>query len=64
MLLLNYFSAKVSALDAAVGKIVMSLRESGLYENSIIVFTADVIKTLQNSIDFHNQITCYFISKT
>merc|ERR1711899_128557 len=35
------FSAKVSALDAAVGNIVMSLRESGLYENSIIVFTAD-----------------------
>ena len=46
MSLLNYFSAKVSALDAAVGKIVMSLRESGLYENSIIVFTADVFYIL------------------
>ena len=38
-----YFStAKVSALDASIAKIVTSLRENGLYENSLIVFTADV----------------------
>ena len=42
--LLKLFSqlAKVSAMDNAVGKIIESLRENGLYENSIIVFTSDV----------------------
>jgi len=35
------FSAKVSALDDSIGKIIKSLRENGLYENSLIVFTAD-----------------------
>ena len=29
-------------MDNAVGKIIESLRENGLYENSIIVFTSDV----------------------
>ncbi len=32
----------VSALDDAVGKIVNALKQTGLYDNTLIVFTADV----------------------
>ena len=37
-----FFSAMVSALDSAVGDIVASLKTFNMYDNSIIVFTADV----------------------
>ena len=32
----------VSALDEAIGNITDQLRESGLYDDTLIVFTADV----------------------
>ena len=32
----------VSALDWAIGKAVRTLKESGMYDNTIIVFTSDV----------------------
>jgi hypothetical protein len=35
-------AAKVSALDEVVGRVVAGLIKSGLYENTIIVFTSDV----------------------
>ena len=45
----NYYSAvlilwqnaQVTAIDAGVGKIVQALKEQGLYENSILVFSTD-----------------------
>lgn len=32
----------VTALDEAVGRVVAALKETGHYDNSIIVFTTDV----------------------
>ncbi len=32
----------VTAMDAAVGSVVQRLRDSGLYENTVIVFVSDV----------------------
>lgn len=32
----------MSALDEAVGNITDQLRESGMYDNTLIVFTSDV----------------------
>ena len=36
------FSAMVSALDIAIGRIVHKLKEEGMYDNSIILFSSDV----------------------
>ena len=36
------FSAMVSGLDIAIGQIVKKLKQEGLYENSIILFSSDV----------------------
>ena len=36
------FSAMVTGLDIAIGRIVKALREEGLYDNSIILFSSDV----------------------
>ena len=36
------FSAMVTGLDRAIGRIVKALREEGLYDNSIILFSSDV----------------------
>ncbi len=33
----------VSALDEAVGNVTRTLKETGLYNNTIIFFTADVL---------------------
>ncbi len=35
------YAAMVEALDQSVGKIIKSLKEEGLYENTLIVFTSD-----------------------
>ncbi|XP_072172237.1 arylsulfatase I-like [Diadema setosum] len=35
------YAAMVSALDDSVGNVTQALRESGLYENSVIIFTTD-----------------------
>lgn len=40
--MLKLFPAMVTAVDRGVGKIVEALKESGDYENTIIVFTTDV----------------------
>ena len=37
----KYRAAAVTAIDAGVGKIVEALKEQGLYENSILVFSTD-----------------------
>ena len=37
----QYRAAAVTAIDAGVGKIVQALKERGLYENSILVFSTD-----------------------
>ena len=37
----KYRAAAVTAIDAGVGKIVQALKEQGLYENSILVFSTD-----------------------
>jgi arylsulfatase A-like enzyme len=34
----------VTAMDEAVGRVVTSLKETGHYDNSVIVFTTDVSK--------------------
>ena len=36
------FSAMVTGLDIAIGRIINALREEGLYDNSIILFSSDV----------------------
>ena len=36
------FSAMVTGLDNAIGRIFKALREEGLYDNSIILFSSDV----------------------
>lgn len=36
------FSAMVSGLDIAIGQVVEKLKEEGLYEDSIILFSSDV----------------------
>ena len=36
----------ISAMDAAVGELIETLKESGRYENTLIVFTSDVRKSL------------------
>ena len=36
------FSAMVTGLDIAIGRVVEALREKGLYDNSIILFSSDV----------------------
>lgn len=41
----------VAALDAGVGRVVAALREAGLYQNSVIVFSTDnggVVRNLSN----------------
>ena len=35
------FSAMVAAMDVMVGRLIKALRESSLYENSLIVFVSD-----------------------
>ena len=35
------FSAMVAAMDVMVGRLIKALRESDLYENSLIVFVSD-----------------------
>jgi len=35
------FSAMVAAMDVMVGRVIGALRESGLYENSLVVFVSD-----------------------
>ena len=35
------FSAMVAAMDVMVGRVIEALRESHLYENSLIVFVSD-----------------------
>ena len=37
----TYRAAAVTAIDDGVGKIVEALKEKGLYENSILVFSTD-----------------------
>ena len=37
----KYRAAAVTAIDDGVGKIVEALKEKGLYENSILVFSTD-----------------------
>ncbi len=34
----------ITAMDSAIGDLVETLKESGEYENTLIVFTADVSK--------------------
>ena len=36
------FSAMVTGMDIAIGNVVEKLREEGLYDNSIILFSSDV----------------------
>ena len=36
------FSAMVSGVDIAIGHIVDHLKQEGLYDNSIILFSSDV----------------------
>ncbi len=36
------FSGMVTAMDSAVGSVVQQLRDSGVYENTVIVFVSDV----------------------
>ena len=36
------FSAMVSGVDIAIGRIVDQLKQEGLYEDSIILFSSDV----------------------
>lgn len=38
---LPVYAAMVEALDQAVGKIVRTLKEEGLYDNTLIIFTSD-----------------------
>ena len=35
------FSAMVAAMDVMVGRVIQALRESNLYENSLVVFVSD-----------------------
>ena len=44
----------VSALDEAIGNITDQLRETGLYDDTLIVFTADVsfVETKNNTCIF------------
>ena len=42
MLKRKYFAGMVTAMDDAIGTIVQNLKDNGLYDESIIVFSADV----------------------
>ena len=47
------FSAMVAAMDVMVGRLIKALRESNLYENSLIVFVSDNgAATMQALLDF------------
>ena len=49
------FSAMVAAMDVMVGRMIEALRESGLYENSLVVFVSDNgAATMQAVLDFHS----------
>ena len=37
-----YFSGMVSILDEAIGNITDSLKQNGLYDDTVIIFSADV----------------------
>ncbi len=39
----------VTAMDQAIGDLVTHLKNNGLYDNTLIVFTTDVIKTFNTS---------------
>ena len=36
------YSAMVTGMDDAIGRVVRTLKEKGLYDNSIILFSSDV----------------------
>lgn len=40
-LIRSYYSASVSYLDSQIGRIVTDLKERGLYDNTVIILTAD-----------------------
>ena len=40
----DIFSGMVQRMDQAFGEVVQALKDAGLYENSIIIFTSDVRK--------------------
>ena len=49
------FSAMVAAMDVMVGRLIEALRESGLYENSLVVFVSDNgAATMQAVLGFHS----------
>ena len=50
------FSAMVAAMDVMVGRVIGALRESGLYENSLVVFVSDNgAATMQAVLYFHSK---------
>ncbi len=44
----------VTAMDDAVGRVVDALKETGAYDNTIIVFTSDVRKKICHVSGFPN----------
>ena len=53
----------VSALDEAIGNITDQLRESGLYDDTLIVFTADasIVDTKIIHVYFLVRLRCYVL---
>ena len=46
-ILINLISGMVSAMDDAIGKIIKKLENTGMLENTIVVFSSDVRKAMQ-----------------
>ena len=46
------FTGMVTALDDAIGNLTESLKQAGLFDNTLIIFTSDVSNTHILSVEF------------